>query len=270
LVGCSSESQPRGTGAQQSEPPPASAITLATTTSTQDSGLLDELLPLFERESGVEVKVVAVGSGQAMELGRRGDADVLLVHSPAAERRFMDEGFGDKRMAVMHNDFVLAGPTEDMAKVKAASSAVDAFKAIATAQSPFVSRGDESGTHTKEREIWQAASVIPEGGWYMSAGTGMAQALRIAQEKQAYILTDRATYLALKAELALVVLVEGDERLLNRYSVITINPARHAHVHEQEANRFAEFLLSPSGQKAIGAFGVERYGQPLFFPDAVH
>jgi tungstate transport system substrate-binding protein len=224
---------------------------------------------LFERESGIEVKVVAVGSGQAIELGRRGDADVLLVHSPDAEQKFMDEGFGAKRTAVMHNDFVIVGPAVDSAKVKGAPTAAEAFATIASAQSRFISRGDESGTHAKEREIWKDAGLNPAGDWYISAGTGMAQALRIANEKRASILTDRATYLALKDELELVVLVEGDERLLNRYSVISINPDRHAHVHEQEANRFAEFLISPHAQNAIGAFGVKRYGQPLFFPDAV-
>jgi tungstate transport system substrate-binding protein len=211
---------------------------------------------------------VAVGSGQAMELGRRGDADVLLVHSPAAEQKFMEEGLGAKRLAVMHNDFVIVGPAEDSAKVKGSRLAVDAFKAIAGRQSVFISRGDDSGTHSKEREIWKAAGLEPAGDWYTSAGTGMAQALRIANEKRAYTLSDRATYLALKDELELVVLVEGDERLLNRYSVITINPGKHAHIHQREANRFADFLVSPSGQKAIGTFGVERYGQPLFFPDA--
>jgi tungstate transport system substrate-binding protein len=266
-VGCSSEAPQAGGPAQQSKSP--QAITLATTTSTQDSGLLDELLPLFERESGIEVKVVAVGSGQAMELGRRGDADVLLVHSPAAEQKFMDEGFGAKRLAVMHNDFVIVGPAEDGAKVKGTRTAAEAFATIANAKSRFVSRGDESGTHSKEREIWKDAGLKPAGDWYSSAGTGMAQALRIANEKRACILTDRATYLALKDELDLVVLVEGDERLLNRYTVITINPAKHPHVREREANRFAEFLVSPNAQEAIGAFGVEQYGQPLFFPDAV-
>jgi tungstate transport system substrate-binding protein len=241
---------------------------LATTTSTQDSGLLDELLPMFEQQSGIKVKVVAVGSGQAMELGRRGDADVLLVHSPAAERRFMEQGFGAKRLAVMYNDFVVVGPAEDSAQIKATPVAAEAFKDVAAGKTPFVSRGDDSGTHTKEREIWKAAGLQPEGDWYISAGAGMAQALRVANERQAYILTDRATYLTLKNELDLVVLVEGDERLLNRYSVITINPARHPHVQVDEAARFAEFMVSAKGQTTIGAFGVERFGQRLFVPDA--
>jgi tungstate transport system substrate-binding protein len=230
--------------------------------------LLDELLPTFERESGIKVKVVAVGSGQALELGRRGDADILLTHSPPAEQKFMDEAFGSKRLAVMHNDFIIVGPAEDSAKIKGTRIAADAFKSIVQGQSPFVSRGDDSGTHKKESELWKAAAIQPDGSWYISAGAGMAQALRIANEKKAYVLTDRATYLALKDELELVVLVEGDERLLNRYSVITLNTSKHPHVHEHEAYRFAEFLISPNGQEAIGAFGIERFGQPLFVPDA--
>ncbi len=251
------------------EPQATQTITLATTTSTQDSGLLDELLPPFERESGIVVKVVAVGSGQAMELGRRGDADVLLVHAPEVEQKFMDEGFGKKRLAVMHNDFIVVGHPDDNAKVKGTRIAADAFQTIAKERIAFVSRGDDSGTHKKELEIWKAAGVQPEGSWYISAGSGMAQALRIANEKKAYILCDRATFLALKDELELAVLVEGDDRLLNRYSVITINAAKHPEVSTREADRFAEFLVSRDGQKAIGAFGVERFGQSLFVPDAL-
>lgn len=255
-LGCSAERQP------------SKEITLATTTSTQDSGLLDVLLPAFERESGVRVKVVAVGSGQALELGRRGDADVLLTHSPQAEQEFMDEGWGGKRHAVMHNDFVLAGPVQDPSGIREAHTAADAFRMIADANGVFVSRGDESGTHQKELSIWIQAGIEPAGDWYIQAGAGMAQALRMAHEKQAYVLCDRATYLALKDEVTLVVLLEGDERLLNHYSVITVNAAKQSHVHEDEANAFADFLISPSGQRTIGTFGVERYGQPLFVPDA--
>lgn len=264
FLGCSWE-PPAAAPARPKKPPQFRKITLATTTSTQDSGLLDELLPAFERESGVQVKVVAVGSGQALELGRRGDADVLLTHSPGAEQKFMNEGWGAKRLAVMHNDFVIVGPADDGAKIKASRNAADAFKAIADGRSAFVSRGDDSGTHKKELEIWKAAGQRPDRDWYLSAGTGMAQALRIANEKSAYTLSDRATFLALGSELELVVLVEGDDRLLNRYSVISI---RHPHVHEHEANRFAEFLVSPNCQRAIGIFGVERYGRSLFVPDA--
>lgn len=254
-----------GCGHVWPQPP---AITLATTTSTEDSGLLDVLIPAFERESGIKINVVAVGSGQALELGRRGDADVLLTHSPDAEKAFMDEGWGGVRRAVMHNDFVIAGPASDPAGIKKARTAARAFKLIAGAKSAFVSRGDESGTHQKEKSVWKEAGVDPDAAWYISAGTGMAAALRMAHEKKAYILCDRATYLALNSEVELVVLLEGDPGLLNHYAVITVNAAKHSHVRSDEASRFADFLVSPNGQRMIGDFGVERYGQPLFVPDA--
>jgi tungstate transport system substrate-binding protein len=243
-------------------------ITLATTTSTQDSGLLDQLLPHFRQQTGIEVKVVAVGSGQALELGRRGDADVLLTHAPAAEEKFVAEGYAAERRPVMHNDFVLAGPKDDPASIQGKNSAAEAFQQIAKAPSLFVSRADESGTHQKEREVWTKAGVDPKGSWYIRAGTGMTQALRMASEKQAYVVTDRATFLALRKELDLVVLVEDDDVLLNRYAVIVVSPKKHPHVRHEEAQRFAEFLLSSEGQQKIDAFGKEKYGEPLFFPDA--
>ena len=251
-----------------SERPPSKVVTLATTTSTQDSGLLDVLLPDFERESGIKVKVIAVGSGQALELGRRGDADVLLTHSPQAEKKFMDEGFGAIRQAVMHNDFVIVGPAEMRLKLEHARTAADAFKIIAEAESPFISRSDESGTHQKEISLWKTAHVEPDGTWYIRAGTGMAQALRMAHEKKACVLSDRATYLTLKNEIDLTILFEGDEQLLNRYSVITVNPEKHSQIKQVEANRFVEFLMSPNTKKTIGSFGVEIYGQALFVPDS--
>jgi tungstate transport system substrate-binding protein len=241
---------------------------LATTTSTQDSGLLDDLLPDFRQQTGIEVKVVAVGSGQALELGRRGDADVLLTHAPAAEEKFMAEGFGSERQSVMYNDFVLAGPKADPAAVQGKTSAVEAFQQIARARSPFISRGDESGTHQKEREIWMKAGVEPRGPWYVSAGTGMAQALRMAQEKQAHVLTDRATFLALREDLQLGILVQGDALLRNRYAVIIINPQKHPHVRHEAARQLADFLVSPETQRKIGDFGKDKYGEALFFPDA--
>jgi len=244
------------------------SITLATTTSTQDSGLLDALLPEFEKATKIKVKVVAVGSGQALELARRGDADVLLTHAPDAEKKFMADGWGAERLAVMHNDFVLVGPAEDPAALKGKTTAVDALRAIADKSAPFVSRGDESGTHQKEKALWKDAGIAPAGDWYIRSGTSMAQALRMANEKNAYVLTDRATYLALKKEIALVVALEGDEKLLNRYSVIRLNAAKHPHIAREEADRFARFLTSAEGQKMIGAFGVERFGQALFVPDA--
>jgi tungstate transport system substrate-binding protein len=243
-------------------------LTLATTTSTQDSGLLDYLLPEFRKQSGIEVKVVGVGTGQALELGRRGDADVLLTHAPAAEEKFMAEGFGSQRHPVMYNDFVLAGPKADPAHVKQQRSIVGAFQVLAYAGAPFVSRADESGTHQKEREIWTQADVDPKGSWYIRAGTGMAQALRMAKEKQAYLLTDRATFLALGKELDLEILVQGDALLRNRYAVIVVNSEKHPQVRREAARRFAEFLISNEVQQRISAFGTDKYGQPLFFPDA--
>ncbi len=243
-------------------------VTLATTTSTQDSGLLDDLLPDFRQQTGIEVKVVAVGTGQALELGRRGDADVVLTHAPAVEERFMAEGFGSERHPVMYNAFVLVGPNADPAGVERTTSAVEAFRQIAQAGSAFISRGDESGTHQKEREIWTKAGLDPKGSWYLQSGSGMAQALRMAQEKQAYLLTDRATFLALRKELNLGLLVQGDALLRNRYAVIVVNPQKHPHVRHEAARQFAGFLVSPETQRKIADFGKDKYGEALFFPNA--
>jgi tungstate transport system substrate-binding protein len=244
----------------------APTLTLATTTSTQDSGLLDVLVPRFREQSGIDVKVVAVGTGQALELGRRGDADVLLVHAPAAEQRFVEEGFGVGRRQVMYNDFVIVGPPADPAGVKGQASAVEAFRRIAAREAPFVSRGDESGTHVKEKAVWQKAAVEPKGGWYVRAGAGMGQVLRMASEKRAYTLSDRGTFLALRGGLELAVLSEGDPLLVNQYSVIRVNPEKHPHVRKEAAEKFADFLLAPATQRLIADFGKDRYGQPLFFP----
>jgi tungstate transport system substrate-binding protein len=240
-------------------------ITLATTTSVQDSGLLDELLPLFREQSGIEVKVVAVGTGQALELARRGDADVLLVHDPEAERKFMEEGHGESRRPVMWNDFVLVGPAQDAAGVKGLASIAEAFRRIARQKTPFVSRGDESGTHKKEQAIWRQAQFDPGNVWYIRAGAGMGQVLRMADQKQAYTLSDRGTFLAQRAGLDLVVLCEGDLLLVNQYSVIVVSPTKHPHVHHNPAGKFADFLLATETQKAIAEFGKGRFGQPLFF-----
>jgi len=247
---------------------PAPTLTLATTTSTQDSGLLDVLVPRFRERTGIEVKVVAVGTGQALELGRRGDADVLLVHDPAAERRFVEEGFGVDRRPVMYNDFVLVGPPADPAGVKGLASITEAFTRIAQKEVPFVSRGDESGTHVKEKAVWKKANVEPKGGWYVRAGAGMGQVLRMASEKRAYTLSDRGTFLALRGGLELAVLAEGDPLLVNQYSVIRVNPEKHPHVRQEAAQRFADFLLGPEAQRLIAEFGKDRYGEPLFFPGA--
>jgi len=243
-------------------------VILATTTSTQDSGLLDVLVPLFEKESGFQVKTISVGSGQAMKMGEKGEADVLLVHSPDAEKKFMAEGFGASRRLVMHNDFIILGPAADPARVKG-SKAAEAMKRIAQAGALFASRGDNSGTHTKEKGLWKAAGIDPEGQkWYQQTGLGMGQTLNVAAEKKAYILTDRATYLSLKKGLGLEILVEGDGKLLNIYHVIELNTIRWPKVNAKGARAFADFMVAKKTQEIIGRFGVDRFGAPLFFPDA--
>jgi tungstate transport system substrate-binding protein len=243
-------------------------IILATTTSTQDSGLLDVLVPQFEKESGYQVKTISVGSGQAMKMGEKGEADVLLVHSPDAEKKFMADGFGSTRRLVMHNDFIIAGPSADPAKIKGAS-AVDAMKRIAQSGAIFASRGDNSGTHAKEKGLWKGAAVNPEGQkWYQQTGLGMGQTLNVAAEKKGYTLTDRATYLSLKKGLGLEILVEGDGKLLNVYHVIEINTAKWPKVNGSGGKAFADFMLTKKTQETIGRFGVEKFGAPLFFPDA--
>jgi tungstate transport system substrate-binding protein len=250
---------------------PSAAVTeliLATTTSTQDSGLLDVLVPAFQKASGYQVKTVAVGSGQALTMGQEGNADVLLVHSPAAEKEFMGGGYGVDRRLVMHNDFVVVGPASDPARVKGTKTAVDALKAIAAAQAPFVSRGDNSGTNALEIALWKKAKIAPQGGWYQESGQGMGATLTIASEKGAYTLTDRATYLAQRSNLDLAILLEGDPALLNIYHVISVNPVRWPAVNAAGATAFADFVTSPDGQALIGSFGLEQFGQPLFVPDA--
>jgi tungstate transport system substrate-binding protein len=244
-------------------------LILATTTSTQDSGLLDVLIPLFEQQTGFKVQTVAVGSGAAMTLGQEGNADVLLVHSPAAEKTFMDGGFGSERLLVMHNDFVIVGPTADPAGIKSATSAVDAFTKIATARDPFITRGDNSGTNAKELAIWKKANITPAGDWYINTGQGMGASLTIANEKEAYILSDRATWLANQANYSsLTLLYQGDNSLLNVYHVITVNPTLWPKVNADGAKTFAAWITSPEIQLVIGDFGKEQYGQGLFIPDA--
>jgi tungstate transport system substrate-binding protein len=244
-------------------------IILATTTSTQDSGLLDTLIPMFEKASGYVVKTIAVGSGQAMTMGQKGEADVLLVHSPDAEVKFMADGYGSERMLVMHNDFVIVGPASDPAKIRGMEWSTEAFKTIASAGATFISRGDNSGTHAKEKAIWKAAGSTHEGRpWYQQTGLGMGQTLNVASEKGIYTLADRGTYLALKKNLALDILVEGDRNLLNIYHVIPVNPARFPKVNAAGAKAFADFMVAADTQKTIAGFGVEKYGSPLFFPDA--
>lgn len=249
--------------------PASRTLILATTTSTQDSGLLDVLIPLFETESGYTVQTVAVGSGQAMEMGQQGNADVLLVHSPSAEKQFMTDGWGRDRALIMHNDFVIVGPADDPAKIKNLS-AVDAFKAIAATTATFVARADKSGTSTKELGIWKKAELDPataKPAWYVETGQGMGPSLTIASEKAGYTLTDRATFLANKANLRLEILLEGDNSLLNVYHVITVNTDKWPKVNYNGAMAFLKFMTQESTQEAIGNFGVDKYGQQLFIPD---
>ncbi|MDQ5987537.1 MAG: tungstate transport system substrate-binding protein [Syntrophus sp. SKADARSKE-3] len=244
-------------------------VILATTTSTQDSGLLDVLLPLFQKKTGYFVKTIAVGSGQAMAMGQKGEADVLLVHSPDAEKKFMAAGNGTSRQLVMHNDFIIVGPPADPATIKMSKSSVAAFKKIALSNALFISRGDNSGTHSKEKAIWKTAGISPEGQrWYQQTGLGMGQTLNVAAEKKAYTLADRGTYLALKKTLGLDILNEGDRILLNVYSVIPVNPVKFKRINAEGARAFADFILAPDTQAIIGKFGVDKFGAPLFFPDA--
>lgn len=244
-------------------------IILATTTSTQDSGLLDILIPLFEKESNYFVKTIAVGSGQAMKMGEKGEADVLLVHSPDAEKKFMAGDLGLNRRLVMHNDFIVVGSATDPAKIKGQKSSSEAFKKIAQAESLFLSRGDNSGTHAKEKGIWKVAGINPEGKkWYQQTGLGMGQTLSVASEKKGYTLADRGTYLAMKKNLGLEILVEGEPLLLNVYHVIEVNPAKWPKVNADGAKAFADFMVSKKVQGIIATFGVDKYGAPLFFPDA--
>ncbi|MBN1933770.1 MAG: substrate-binding domain-containing protein [Anaerolineae bacterium] len=243
-------------------------LILATTTSTQDSGLLDYLLPDFKAQYGVEVDVVAVGSGQAIALGQDGNADVLLVHSRASEDQFMADGHGTRREDVMYNDFIVVGPESDPAGIKGLTAA-GAFKKMAEAQSPFISRGDESGTHSKEKAVWKAAGIEPAGDWYISAGQGMGAVLTMADEQQAYTLSDRATYLARTLEgTSLKVLVEGDPILFNPYGVIAVNPAKSAKINADLAAQFIDWLVSLPTQEKIVQFGVDKFGAPLFTPDS--
>ncbi|MCC6146663.1 MAG: substrate-binding domain-containing protein [Anaerolineaceae bacterium] len=244
-------------------------MVLATTTSTQDSGLLDYLLPDFEKEANVKIKVIAVGSGQALQMGKDGDADVLLVHSPAAEKEFMEAGDGVRREAVMYNDFIIVGPEDDPAKIGGMKSVVEAFKTLAVTKSKFVSRGDDSGTHVKEKGIWTKAEIEPASDWYVSAGQGMGAVLMMAEEMQAYTLSDRATFLARVQEgLKLKIMVEGDSLLLNPYGVIAVNPAKNPNIKNDLANQFIDWIISIPTQEKIQAFKKEELGQSLFYPNS--
>ena len=244
-------------------------LLLVSTTSTQDSGLLDVLLPAFTAQTGYTVQLIAVGSGQALKLGEQGNADVILLHSPAAEKEFIANGFGSDRRLVMHNDFVIVGPPSDPAALHSQPTLDSVFKKIYSSASTFVSRGDESGTHVKELALWKQAGLDPYGQpWYLETGQGQGATLSVASEKGGYALTDRATFLAYQANVELAILFEGDASLLNVYHVITINPEKFPNMNLEGARAFADFITSPAGQQIIAEFGVEKYGQPLFFPDA--
>jgi len=245
-------------------------LILATTTSTQDSGLLDVLVPMFEAQTGYIVQTVAVGTGEALKMGEEGNADVLLVHAPSSEVTFMDGGFGKDRMLVMHNDFIIVGPADDPAAINGLGPK-DAFLAIYNAGVNFVSRGDDSGTHKKEVSFWKKAEKDPAAekpAWFIETGQGMGASLTVASEKQAYILTDRATFLANKDKLQLEILLEGNNALLNVYHVITVNPDKWPAVNYEGAMAFAKFITDPATQAVIAEFGLEKFGQPLFYPDA--
>jgi tungstate transport system substrate-binding protein len=265
-------------GATETEQSPAVDLTtfegggtlrLATTTSTENSGLLNYLLPEFEDTYGMEIEVIAVGTGQALQLGEDGNVDVLLVHAPALEEAYMDADHGIRRESVMYNDFVIVGPADDPAGISGMDDAAEALEAIADAEATFVSRGDNSGTHTKERTLWEAAGINPQGDWYLSAGQGMGAVLQMAEELDAYTLTDRATYLALTLTgLDLELLVEGDPALFNPYHVIVVNPDKSEDIYVEGAQAFVEWLISVETQEAIGEFGLEQFGSPLFTPDS--
>jgi tungstate transport system substrate-binding protein len=244
------------------------SVILSTTTSTQDSGLLDELVPLFEKQSGHSVKTISVGTGQALALGAKGDADVVLVHAPSLEKKYVADGKLRNRRLVMYNDFVIIGPKDDPAKIRSIKSATAALQAIAAAKANFVSRGDKSGTHTLESALWETAGIEPKGSWYIEAGQGMGATLGIANERNAYTISDRGTYLAFKKRVSLPIWLEGDRALLNIYSVLEVNPANGPRVNSAGGKAFADFMVAPEAQKVIRTFGDKKFGQPLFVPVA--
>jgi len=251
------------------------SVILSTTTSTQDSGLLDVLVPLFEKQTGYAVKTISVGTGQALALGAKGDADVVLVHAPSLEKKYAADGTLLNRRLVMYNDFIIIGPKDNPAKIRSAKGAMAALQAIANGKANFVSRGDNSGTHTLEKALWKAAGIDPKGPWYIEAGQGMGATLGIANERNAYTITDRGTYLALRNgvsplrnRIILQILIEGDRALLNIYSVMEVNPANGPRINSAGGKAFADFMVAPQTQKVIQNFGVEKFGQPLFVPVA--
>jgi tungstate transport system substrate-binding protein len=243
-------------------------VILSTTTSTQDSGLLDVLVPMFEKKTGLSVKTVSVGTGQALALAARGEADVALVHAPSLERKYVEDGKMQHRRLVMYNDFIVIGPEDDPARIKGMPGAVDALKRIAETQSRFVSRGDKSGTHLLELGLWKQAGIEPTGTWYIESGQGMGQTLGIANDRRAYTIADRGTWLAFQKRVSLPILMEKDKPLLNIYSVMEVNPAYGPRVNVVGGKAFADFMVAPETQSVIKAFGVDKFGQALFVPIA--
>ncbi|NLN86306.1 MAG: solute-binding protein [Syntrophomonadaceae bacterium] len=270
LAGCSQQTaQTPAPTPPEVQAPANPDVILATTTSTQDSGLLDVLVPKFEADTGYVVKTVSVGTGAALAMGEKGEADVLLVHSPAAEMELVEKGFATNRMLVMHNDFLFIGPEADPAGIKGLKSSAEALKKIKDTNSMFISRGDKSGTHVMELNLWKAAEITPAvGANYQEAGQGMGATLTIANQKNGYTLTDRGTYLAQKKNIALVPMVEGEKALLNIYHVMTVNPEKWPKVNAEGGKAFADFMVAPATQEIIKTFGVDKFGEPLFFPDA--
>lgn len=273
LVGCGQDSANEETEKPEENAAveePEERIILATTTSTQDSGLLDYILPVFEEETGIKVDVIAVGTGKALEMGKNGEADILLVHAKESEEEFVAEGHGLERRDVMYNDFILVGPADDPLALKEnyPNDILGALTAISENKTTFISRGDDSGTHKKELSIWKTAGIQPEGEWYVEAGSGMGDVLKMADEELAYTLSDRGTYLSMKDTLDLEILVEGDSNLFNQYGIIPVNPEKNDHINAEGAQKFMEWLLSDETQKLIGQYGVEEFGQPLFTPNA--
>lgn len=269
FVGCTQQQAPKEEAKQKAPTPAVKDVILATTTSTQDSGLLDVLKPEFEKQTGYNLKIIAVGTGAALQMGEKGEADVLLVHAPKSEQPLVDSGVAINYSLVMHNDFIIVGPENDPAGIKNAKTTAEAMKMIADNNAIFVSRGDDSGTHKKELDLWKEAQIEPKGQkWYQESGTGMGATLNIASEKQGYTLTDRATYLAQKDKLKLAILLQGDKSLLNIYHVMNVNPEKFNKVNAEGGKAFVDFMVAKETQDMIAKFGVDKYGEPLFFADA--
>ncbi len=243
-----------------------SHLILATTTSVENSGLLDALIPVFEKEAEAKVDVIACGTGKAIQLAKNGDCDLILVHDPETEKKFVRDGYGVNRKSIMYNDFVIVGPEDDPAKIKGMSGVISALSTIAHKKALFISRGDDSGTHKRERQLWKKVGLIPEGEWYQETGQGMGATLVIASQKKAYCLTDHATYLSCKGRIALIMLSNRNQLLYNPYSIILVNPKKYAHINYRKGIEFINFLISNKGKKIIREFGKEEFGEPLFHP----